>query len=429
MGRLERGGSGRTDSVKGSRDGLSGFRGRFGFHNAEVLGGHGEKGLVEIVSRSKERLLRKPISESPEAIEARVRGYERYYASGGLRVEQGKEIPKSKFVNLDSRNIPLVRGAIKQYKEDFKSVLSEVIVPREEVDERILADEYRIHAVNTERARRYGQTYEPPDVLYVDVGKYADHASEMSSSFRKNEIEPPDLSVSFFSHEGNIAFIYVNAFDDPDIAAYETVKTLRHELLGHGGELKLYSVFQESDGLKVGPVKAGGRVLGSNGEYLGSVLSEAHVTIQQGPERRGRVSEIVAKDPILSQLRPVDDIFPGTQEKYERLKWLMVGAGRMESGESLTHQRSLENNRTMFGRGMGVYQGRISLMETIYSNHPELYELANGFIYGGKTNPFATRLNHLYGPNFFRTLMSATNDEQAVAILQEMERRGLVDLA
>jgi hypothetical protein len=176
--------------------------------------------------------------------------------------------------------------------------------------------------------------------------------------------------------------------DDSKMDSCFTSHQLRHEM-AHAGSVKKMRVYDKKDNIRlIGYYRSGAVIRSHNNSPLGVALNEGHNTIE-------------------------DLIFCGFYlDKYKHWK-----------ADRFFEEKELLNKKYPHSRFKEIVHAYINyrkLIAKIYDKDPELYRLAEDFIYGDMIYPFARKLDLVCGKGVFGKLMRISAPCEAKDLLQEI---------
>lgn len=333
-------------------------------------------------------------------------------------------------VGLPQDESSSANGAILGLEEKVRKVYESITIPREEIDPKVLSLEEDLHKKNEERAKLYGKNYIKPQVLYLD--KFAFH-SESEKIEEKMEVEGlkeilgsvSGAPSAVFMNIQNTTLVFANSFQDKEADSYNTAFLMRHEL-GHAGSIRKLRVHETAPKtFSISSYRTGGQV-GTEKRGVGIGFTEGHNSIEDAlnsGELRDNVSKWKA-DRFFSLDQSLDNKFPEGIGVYLSTKRDLSESGSLPEGKILTGYKTTKVNEfevdeaVAYGNDCKEYR---ELMTEIYNRDPELFQLAEDFIYGDKMLSFAKKADISFGGGFFHKLMETNTPESAQKLLNELK--------
>lgn len=308
------------------------------------------------------------------------------------------------------------------FREMYEQHLSPVLLPQEAIDARGLTFEARLNTMNAERAARYGRSYSPPRVYYVDLLRSLSIGGVVNQELENAGLDRFSDSAAMYREPGHLIIIKTHAFSDQDMDAYYTAGLL-YEEMNHAGSVRKHLAYpipaSPSGALGAHIYRIGATVISRTKGRLGTVIDEGQHELENALfEGEPLNFPIVDMAPRLAPV--VEELFPdmGMKGKMAILRQAMIAAGRMPADSRLT---AYIGNGRIVGSA-NTYAAYRSLLEEIYARDPGLFQLGMDFVYGDKMLAYAHAIDRQCGRGFLHDLMMAHTPSDALALLRRLSR-------
>ncbi len=246
-------------------------------------------------------------------------------------------------VGASKGKIPAVRRHLSWLTEETKQVSESVVIPREEVDPRVLELEKDLHKKNEERAKANGLEYIRPHVLYLDRPAFFE-----VDAVRKVFEESPSFSGMLLNLSNTIV-VCGRSFQDEDTDAYWTSFLLRHEMAHAGSVRKARASEPKPNFVEVDSYRTGAFVLSKRNGCLGELITEGHNSIEDSlvSGELGEKIDTWQADRYLSREETLEQRFPDGVRKYREIRDKLKACSKLPKGRILTSysKREMANGK------------------------------------------------------------------------------------